>query len=54
MSCLRQGARETRHDRVLALTRFVVAQRLREIVGMLAPELREVRDRAVAFGAMAG
>ena len=42
MSSFDQRRGDARHDRVLARARLVVAQRLREVVGMLAGELREI------------
>src|SRR5258706_9134772 len=49
---LRQRRREYFHDRVLALRRFVVAERLYQIIAMLSREARKIGRRAVAVGAM--
>src|SRR5207302_7573566 len=50
----RERGCETGHDRIFARAGLVVAQRLGEIVAVLAGELRVVRDLAVAIHAVAG
>src|SRR3982751_1511102 len=52
---IRQRPGESRHDRILALARLVLVQRLRDVVAILTREARVLRiDARVAVRAVAG